>query len=388
MTNDKQKLLVISSGFPNESGDYLAHTFVKGFVDEAKDYYKEVLVLVLRPYLPSIFSKLTDKKYKSLNDYKYDNVNIIYKQYPFIPVWPISKYKGKIAYRFLSKKISKIINSETIIHANFSSPAGVFANYLSKNTKNEFTLTVHEDHNWLVSEVNSKNPSLIDTWKNAKSIIRVNKLDNELLSQFNKNVVTIPNGFNHRKFKHLDKESCKKKLNVGIEKKVIVNIGFYVDQKNQNLLIEAISLLPKELKNNLKCFIIGGGPKKEELLKDVTRNNLDEVISIVGQVNQDQLPLYLNAADIFCLSSNSEGNPTVMFEALGVGLPYVGTNVGGVPEIITSEKYGLLCKPNETEALKEIIETGLMKKWNRNEIIEYAKQFSWKNIFLKTKQYY
>lgn len=388
MTKDKQKLLVISSGFPNESGDYLAHTFVKGFVDEAKEYYKEVIVLVLRPYVPSLISKLTNKNYKSLTDYTYDNVNIIYKNYPFIPIWPISKFKGKIAYQFLSKKISKIIDGETIIHANFSSPAGVFANYLTKNTKNEFTLTVHEDHNWLVSEVNSNNPYLIDTWTNAKSIIRVNKLDNELLSQFNKNVITIPNGFNHRKFKHLDKDKSKKELNVEIGKKVIVNIGFYVDQKNQKLLIDAISSLSKEIKNNLKCFIIGGGPKKEELLKDVTRNNLEEVISIVGQVNQDQLPLYLNAADVFCLSSNSEGNPTVMFEALGVGIPYVGTNVGGVPEIITSDKYGLLCEPNQKESLKEIIEIGLMKKWDRNEIIEYAKQFSWKNIFLKTKQFY
>ena len=56
--------------------------------------------------------------------------------------------------------------------------------------ENEYTLTVHEDHNWLLKEVKSKNPMLINTWKNANIIIRVNKLDNALLSQFNENVIT------------------------------------------------------------------------------------------------------------------------------------------------------------------------------------------------------
>jgi glycosyltransferase involved in cell wall biosynthesis len=77
-----------------------------------------------------------------------------------------------------------------------------------------------------------------------------------------------------------------------------------------------------------------------------------------------------------------------MFEALGIGLPYVGTNVGGIPEIIISEKYGLLCNPGKKVDLSKIIDKGLNKNWNKNEIINYSKEFSWENIFLKTKQYY
>jgi glycosyltransferase involved in cell wall biosynthesis len=388
MLSNQKRLVVISSGFPNESGDYLAHTFVKGFVDEAKHYYKDILVVVLIPYIPSIVSKFINKNNISLVNYSYDNVKIIYNKYPFIPIWPFSKYKGRIAHLFLSSKISKLMDKGTLVHANFTSPAGVFANYLTKNRENSYTLTVHEDHNWLVSEVNSNNPTLIDTWKNAKTIIRVNKLDNKLLSKFNNNVVTIPNGYNHRKFKLLDKNTCKTELNIDAGKNVIVNIGFYKDQKNQKLLIESIDLLPNSLKENLECFIIGGGPKQKELEELVVYKNLESVIKIVGQVKQDRLPLYLNAANLFCLSSNSEGNPTVMFEALGVGIPYIGTNVGGVPEIIISEKYGLLCEPNNKTGLKEIIEKALIKNWDKDEIIEYSKRFSWKNIFLETQKHY
>ena len=140
--------------------------------------------------------------------------------------------------------------------------------------------------------------------------------------------------------------------------------------------------------NNLECFIIGGGLKQRELEAYVNELDMANIIHLTGQISHDELPVYLNASNIFCLSSNSEGNPTVMFEALGAGIPYVGTNVGGVPEIITSEKFGLLCRPNNKENLKDIIEKGIKKDWDRNEIIKYSKQFSWKNIFLKTKQYY
>lgn len=387
MNKSNKELLVISSGFPNKTGDYLAHTFVKGYVNEAKDYYRKVTVLALIPMLP-IFNKVFNKNYSELiKDYSYDNVNVRYMKYPFIPFWPISKFKGWIAYYFLSSKILDSFSEQTIIHANFTSPAGVFAYYLSKKLRSNFVLTVHEDHNWLVNQVESRNSMLIQTWKKAKLLIRVNKLDNALLSKYNK-VVTIPNGFNHRVFKPMDRNVCRNSLKIEPGKKVIVNIGFYNEQKNQKLLIDAILLLPKKHLSELKCFIIGGGPKHEELENYVKNNKLKKNVVLVGQLEHDSLPIYLNAADIFCLSSNSEGNPTVMFEALAVGLPYVGTNVGGVPEIITSDEIGLICPPNDANELSQIIEKGLVKQWNRQEIMKYGNQFSWKNIFLETKQYY
>lgn len=388
MEIDKNRLLIISSGFPDKSGNYLAHTFVKGYVDEAMHLYQDVTVLVLRPFLPKLLRSFTGKSSAEISNYSYENVQVVYKSYPYIPLWPFANYKGKIAYFFISSSIFKYISNKTIMHANFTSPSGVFASLLSKKLNKEYILTVHEDHDWLIKEIDKKNKLLINAWKGAKILIRVNNLDNDILKQYNKNVVTIPNGFNHRKFKVLDKEKCKENLKNFNDKKIIVNIGFYKEQKNQKLLIDAVNLLPNNIKRNLKCYIIGGGPKHDELKDYVDTCGLNNIVEIVGQVKHEELPIYLNVADIFCLSSNSEGNPTVMFEALGVGIPYVGTNVGGVPEIITSDAYGFLCPPNDKQKLKKIIEKGLNKDWDKTKIIKYARSFSWKNIFLKTKQYY
>ena len=72
-----------------------------------------------------------------------------------------------------------------------------------------------------------------------------------------------------------------------------------------------------------------------------------------------------------------------MFEALGVGLPFVGTAVGGVPEIITSEDYGLLYPPKDPKCLAEKILIALEKDWDREKIRKYAEQFTWENIAKK-----
>ena len=77
-----------------------------------------------------------------------------------------------------------------------------------------------------------------------------------------------------------------------------------------------------------------------------------------------------------------------MFEALGSGLPFIGTRVGGVPEIIISDKYGLLCNSADSYDLAKKILMGLNKEWNKEEILEYAHLFTWENIAIKMIQIY
>jgi len=80
--------------------------------------------------------------------------------------------------------------------------------------------------------------------------------------------------------------------------------------------------------------------------------------------------LWINAADIFVLPSLGEGNPTIMFECLGCGKPFVGTTVGGVPEVITSDDYGLLVEPADPKDLARKILMALGREWDREAILQ------------------
>jgi glycosyltransferase involved in cell wall biosynthesis len=77
-----------------------------------------------------------------------------------------------------------------------------------------------------------------------------------------------------------------------------------------------------------------------------------------------------------------------MFECLGCGKPFVGTKVGGIPEIITSDDYGLLVEPCDSQDLNKKIEIALDKEWDEGQIKEYAEQYQWENIAEKIQHIY
>ena len=88
------------------------------------------------------------------------------------------------------------------------------------------------------------------------------------------------------------------------------------------------------------------------------------------------------------MSSINEGVPTVLFEAMACGKPFVGTDVGGIPEIISDDRLGILMKPGDPAALAEAINKALDRDWDAEYILRYAEQFTWENIATRTTEVY
>ncbi len=105
----------------------------------------------------------------------------------------------------------------------------------------------------------------------------------------------------------------------------ILTVGELKKVKDHENLITAFSLLPEEL--NAKLIILGDGNLKESLIQLVNRLNLTGKVEFTGFV-RDPYPWYLTA-DLFVLSSISEGFGNVIVEALECGVPVVSTNSGG-----------------------------------------------------------
>jgi glycosyltransferase involved in cell wall biosynthesis len=69
-----------------------------------------------------------------------------------------------------------------------------------------------------------------------------------------------------------------------------------------------------------------------------------------------------------------------MSECLGCGKPFIGTRVGGIPDIISSDTYGILSEPGNMEELANNILESLDRQWDHDAILTYARQFTWKEI--------
>jgi glycosyltransferase involved in cell wall biosynthesis len=136
---------------------------------------------------------------------------------------------------------------------------------------------------------------------------------------------------------------------------VLLSVGRLSKEKGQTDLIQAVALLRKQNSDcNLRLIIVGDGPDANKL-KDTARSaGVEDWVVFAG--HQTDVTPYYTMADLMVLPSHTEGSPNALLEAMAAGLPIVATAVGGVPEIVTSEKEALLVEKDDPEALAAAIE--------------------------------
>lgn len=227
--------------------------------------------------------------------------------------------------------------------------------------------------------------------KYVKKMILVSNKQKEIISslfpRFSNKIIVIPNGYVSDLFYPKVTEECRKDLNLPMDKKIIFNISNLIETKGHKYLIKAVEEMVKHRKD-VFCFIAGKGYLKNELENKILSSGLEGHVKLVGWILDEEIPIWMNASDVFVLPSLAEGNPIVMFECLGCGKPFVGTGVGGEPEIIISEDYGLLCEPANPKELAEKILIALDKDWDSEKILRYAERFRWEDIAKETLKVY
>jgi glycosyltransferase involved in cell wall biosynthesis len=129
-------------------------------------------------------------------------------------------------------------------------------------------------------------------------------------------------------------------------------VGRLEPQKNPLLLVQAFAAL-----NNPRIHLImlGEGSLREQLVAYIREHGLERRVHLLGKRNE--VPECLAASDVFVLSSNWEGNPLAVMEAMAAGLPVVSTAVGGVPELVESGQQGILVPPGDCAAFTEAMRT-------------------------------
>jgi len=205
-------------------------------------------------------------------------------------------------------------------------------------------------------------------------------LMNRIMARPGVPVFALPNGFAADVFYPRSVDECREKLNLPKDKRILVTIGHLEDYKGHRYLVDAMKLVASE-RADVVAYIIGNGSLKDDLSKQISEAKVEgNVILEGGSKPDEEIPLWMNACDVFVLPSLNEGNPTVMFEALGCQKPFIGTKVGGVPDVITSEEYGLLAEPGDSRQLAQNILESLKRRWDGEKIGRYAAQFSWSDI--------
>lgn len=130
----------------------------------------------------------------------------------------------------------------------------------------------------------------------------------------------------------------------------ILSVGRLMKRKGFNYLIDAVNLLKDEIPD-IKLTIVGNGPEKENLIKQIQQNKLSGYIEIASNVSDDQLSSFYNECNVFVLANimmpdgDCEGCPTVLIEAGSFGKPVVAGKEGGTDAAVNSGVTGYLINP-------------------------------------------
>ena len=154
------------------------------------------------------------------------------------------------------------------------------------------------------------------------------------------------------------------------EELCIVSVGRLEPQKNQAVLIEAFSRIEKSFPD-YSLVIYGEGSLREQLNNLILEKDLQNRVLLPGV--KPTVQKYIQNASLFVLSSDYEGIPNALIEAMAIGLPCVSTDCspGGERKLITSEENGLLVPCGDVEQLADAMERmlrdrGLAEKCGNN----------------------
>ncbi|ADD08057.1 glycosyl transferase group 1 [Aciduliprofundum boonei T469] len=389
-----RNLLVISDRYPHQEDPYSA-SFVKKLIKYEKKYFENVYVISLNPWLPKFIAKRMSNPrwYKDAiaKNYEYDNVHVYFAKYLTGKGTFFLRKKDSFAYPLVDKIIRKNDIKFDLIHAHFAHPAGSVAVKIAEKYEKPLVVTAHaheiREYPFIDEKLENK---VLWVLQSADAIITVSQDNVKKMRAFGfkGKVHVIPNGYDPEVFKPMPKEKIRKELKLPTNKKMIVSVGRLIPRKGYIYLINAVDVLRKK-RDDFFTIVIGDGPLKTDLRNEVKKRGLEKYIKFIGEIPLDEdVARYIAAADVFVLPTLDEGNPTVMFESLGCGVPFIGSKVAGIPEIITSEDYGLLTEPKNTADLAKKLSIALDEEWDKSKILEYAKQFSWENISKETIELY
>jgi len=281
----------------------------------------------------------------------------------------VKKRMGSVMRKFfIGTRVARNLVKRDIphIHAHFAADNAKIAYFASIITGKDFSFTAHAKDIWVKSTPSSLK-KLLEAAKFAVTICKYN-LDylTSLTSQPEK-LHLVYNGINREKFNLSTR--VKKNRKDWFE---LIAVGRLVPKKGLNILIEACKQL-REKKVKFRCRLVGDGELYAELSTSILKNDLQDLVFLEGPCSQELLiEKFLSQADILVMpcvvtpDGDRDGIPTVILEAMFMGIPVVTTPIAGIPEIIEHHKTGILVEPGSSEDLAKgiysLIQEGKLHK--------------------------
>ncbi len=256
----------------------------------------------------------------------------------------------------LASKIAEVAARENldIIHAHYALPHAVCA-YLAKQMLKRDIGIVTTLHGTDIT-VLGYDPSLKDLIRFAiEASDRVTAVSTALAGETydlikpDKKIETIYNFIDERVYLKKNTESIKEKHGILPDEKVVIHVSNFRKVKRVKDVIRVFRNIAAKTK--AKLLLVGDGPEKCVAWQLVEKYGLQDQVLLLG--NQDRVEELYSISDLKLLLSEKESFGLVLLEAMACGVPCIGTNIGGIPEVIKDQVSGFLVEVGDIQAASE-----------------------------------
>jgi len=279
---------------------------------------------------------------------------------------------------FMEKRIS-------LIHAHRCFPAGLAACFAAGVLRVPFVLTTYGSD---VSQ--GLRRDVAGYWissasrlalSRADAVIAVSKALGDKITSFGvrpKKTRVVPSGVELLLSGATNREEARRRLGLPLDARIVLFAANLVPVKDPVTMVRAFLIL-REAMTNALLVILGTGELEEAVREEVRKESASGFILLKGRRPRDEIPFWLAACDVVALSSIDEGCPVIALEGFVSGKPFVGTAVGGIPEIVPSEDFGLLSEAGNPSSLAGRLALALEKRWDKEVLVKHGRSFSWEN---------
>ena len=267
----------------------------------------------------------------------------------------VTGVRGLMFKKNAKRALENLLEKEDIdiSHGHYLFPAGAAAVEVGNKHNIKTYVTAHGSD---MFELYKSQPlirsTIRDVLKNADGVFAVsNALMHEIVAT---GVVGIAdkiklswNSVDIDKFSPKNDSSFKEEYSL-LDKPIVMFVGNLIKRKNVDSLLEA----KKATKSDYYLVVVGDGPLYKKLTKKVEEENIPDVIFTGSRTDVEKI---IPSCDVLVLPSFSESFGLVLIEALACGKPVIGSDVGGITEIINDD-VGLLVDPNNVTSIANAID--------------------------------
>jgi glycosyltransferase involved in cell wall biosynthesis len=303
-----------------------------------------------------------------------NGIEVLHPRFPLLPKVGMT-LAPLLIYRAVLPIVERMHRERgfDLIDAHYFYPDGVAAAMLGRRLGVPVVITARGTDVNLIAQY--RIPRRMIRWAagQADAVIAVSQALKEKLAALGverERIHVLRNGVDLELFHPENRDALRADLT--LRGPTLLSVGNLLGFKGHGVAIEALSLLP-----HYELVIAGDGPDRAAFEALARQCGVSGRVRFVGSLSQQDLRRYYCAADALVLASSREGWPNVLLEAMACGTPVIATDVGGVPEIVTSMDAGIVVKERSAPALAGAVRALLTQPRERAATRRFAERFGW-----------